>query len=302
MNQEAFKEIKTKFQDGYYKKIKPNLDKYEQKRLKNLKTCKMVILPLIIVAIILILIFVKDNNLGIVIFMGLLYFVIKACFEKNLENEIKKEVMPIICKCFENLNWYQGQYSPANEFHTTGLVNYYNRENFDDIFYGNYNNTKFEIIEADLDYETSSGKHRSRTNIFRGIILRFVFDKDFNSYTIIRPDSLTKFPIKNLKRTELEDVIFEKKYDVYTNDEIEARVLITTAFMERLNNIEKLFETKKTYAAFYQDKLYIGLHTGKDMFKICSLKEPINNAKYFAKIFEEIIAIYRLIDYLKITK
>ena len=35
--------------------------------------------------------------------------------------------------------------------------------------------------------------------------------KNFESHTLIRPDGLFKMPIKNLKRTELEDVIFEKK-------------------------------------------------------------------------------------------
>ena len=126
--------------------------------------------------------------------------------------------------------------------------------------------------------------------------------KNFESHTLIRPDGVLKMPIKDLKRTELEDVIFEKKYDVYTNNEVEARVTITTSFMERLNNIEKVFNAKKVYCCFLDNNAYFGLHTEKDMFKICSLKKQINSSEYFVKMFEEIISIYRLIDHLKMAK
>ena len=314
MNQETFNKIKTKFQEGYFKKIKPNLDRYEQKRLSHLKTCKQVVLPILIVIVAFVFFIQIANgkqpvegehvqlNLGVIFFAIIVYFVIKASLELTLQCEIKKEVMPIICSCFDELEWNCERYENYREFHEIGLVNYYNRESFDDKFYGNYNNTNFEIIEADLDYESGSGKNRHRRNIFKGVILKFYMNNRFKTYTLIRPDGLFKMPIKNLKRTELEDVVFENKYDVYTDNEIESRVLITTSFMERLNNIGSLFEAKKTYVAFYENKLYVGLHTGKDMFKICSLSEPINSAKYFLKIFEEIIAIYRLIDYLKLIK
>lgn len=312
MNQETFNNIKTKFQEGYFKTIKPNLDRYEQKRLKRFKTCKYALIPVLIVIIVATYLIQIANgntsnnseniqlNLNIVFIAFGFYYMIKKGIETTLQREIKKEVMPIICACFDNLKWNCEKYYNQSEFHEVGLVNYYNSESFDDRFYGNYNNTKFEIIEADLDHVKSSGKHRTRTNIFKGIILKLHLEKDFQSHTLIRPDGLLKTPIKNLKRTELEDVIFEKKYDVYTNDEIEARVIITTAFMERLNNIENVFKTQKTYVAFLKNKLYIGLHTRKDMFKICSLNEPINSAKYFLEIFEEIISVYRLIDFLKI--
>ena len=308
MNQETFKKIKAKFQDGYFNKIKPNLDKYEKDRLSRIRTCNFIVLP--IIAVITALIFMIANsrsnnievNLTIATFAILTYFLIRGILEYILEQKIKKEVMPTICSCFDNLEWNCDRYENSNEFHEIGLVDYYNEETFDDKFYGNYNDINFKIIEADLDYVTRRSKNDSRKNIFKGVILKLYLEKDCESHTLIRPDSLFKMPIKNLKRTELEDVIFEKKYDVYTNNEVEARVAITTAFMEKLNNIEKIFDTKKTYVAFYQDKLYIGLHTGKDMFKICSIKEPINNAKYFVKIFEEITSIYQLIDYLKLAK
>lgn len=312
MDEKTFKEIKTNFQSRYFKYIKPNLDKFEEKRIKKLKTYNTLVLPICIaISICLLILFLEFakqgkqidlESIGIVAIPLIICKIVFYAFEKNLENEIKKTFMPTICKCFDGLNWTNNDYRNPREFHEIGLVNYYNDESFDDIFYGNYKDVNFEIIESKLVHETRGSKNRSRHTIFFGIILKLTMPKDFESHTLIRPDGLLKMPIKNLKRTELEDVIFEKKYDVYTNNEVEARVTITTGFMERLNNIEKVFNSQKTYCCFIDNKAYFGLHTKRDMFKICSLKQPINNPKYFAKMFEEMISIYRLIDYLKLAK
>ena len=127
-------------------------------------------------------------------------------------------------------------------------------------------------------------------------------NESFKSQTIIRPKAIFKTPIQNLKTTELEDIVFSKKYDVYTDDEIESRVILTTGLMNKLNEIENKFNIKKINVAFYKNNLYIALHSKRDMFKICSLRENIDNPKNFSKFFEEIFTIYGLIDYLKLIQ
>ena len=312
MDEKTFKEIKINFQNNYFKHIKPNLDKFEEKRLKKLKIYNTIVLPICIVMSIVLagffIVYIQnstkiDLNFLFIIALPIIGAkVIYKVFEKGIEKEIKQTFMPTICKCFENLSWSHGYAGNQKEFHEIGLVNYYNEMSFDDNFPGHYKDVNFEIIEATFIHETRGSKNRHKHTIFDGIILKLTMPKNFESHTLIRPDGLFKMPIKNLKRTELEDVVFEKKYDVYTNDEVEARVTITTGFMERLNNIEKVFDSKKTYCCFIGNKAYFGLDTRKDMFKICSLKHPINNPQHFVKMFEEMISIYRLIEHLKMAK
>ena len=87
-------------------------------------------------------------------------------------------------------------------------------------------------------------------------------NKQFKSHTVIKPNTLINTsPAPNLRHTQFEDVQFNKKFDVYTNDEIDARVLITPAFMERLKNMKVAFGSSGVSCAFYQKNLIIALKT-----------------------------------------
>lgn len=306
MNDKTYAQIKTDFQERYFKFIKPELDKYENKRASKYKCFVWVVLPLAVLATIIIIIVtgkieISTQANSVCALPAAIAAMIYMFYEKNIELEMKKEFMPIACKCFDDLTWTLGDYPNPREFEAIGLLEYYNNSNFDDIFKGVYKDSQLEIIEATFYRESVASKDRRRIKIFEGIILKITTPKDFLAHTIIRPDSLIKFDVKGLKRTELEDVVFEKKYDVYTNDPIEARVVITPAFMERINNIQQLFCAEKVACCFKDKCMYISLYTGKDMFKLCSLMKPLE-AEFFVTMFKEIMAIYRLIDYLKVVR
>lgn len=303
MDNDTYKKFKLDFQDKYFKVIKPKLAYYEEKRLNGQKEWKkkLQILLLIFIPLVVLCLFTFSQ---LAFFVGFLGFVIgcfmRASISGKINCEMKQNFMPIVCDCFENLRWTNERPARVSEFHEIGLVDYYNRTSFDDIFFGNYKDVNFKIIEADLKYERNSGKNRTVTTILDGIILKIESKKCFNSHTLIRSDSLFKGAIKQLKRTELEDVIFEKKYDVYTNDEVEARVIINALFMERINNISKVFKTRSTSCAFLGNYIYIALNTYKDMFEIFNFNKPIDGAEFFAQMFEELLSIYKLIDYLQL--
>ena len=76
--------------------------------------------------------------------------------------------------------------------------------------------------------------------------------------------------------------------------------MITAAFMERLNNIGKVFKAYSTSCAFLNNAVYVALDTRKDMFEIFDFNKPIDGAEFFARMFEELLSIYKLIDYLEL--
>ena len=105
-----------------------------------------------------------------------------------------------------------------------------------------------------------------------------------------------------MKHTVLEDVEFEKKFDVFTDDEVEARYLITPTLMTRLNDMKVAFKANKVSAAFFNNRFIIGLHTGKDLFSICSLIRPVYDEKQIFQMFEEMISIIKLVEYFKLDQ
>lgn len=222
-------------------------------------------------------------------------FIIKKCFEEQIKIEIRQDV----CKSFGNLKWKIGRYDEEDIFHIANLFEHY-KASFDDVFYGRYGDVDYEIIESELFRDTKGKLYKT---IFKGCIVRMRMNKKFIGNTVIYPNSIMhKSPFKELRYTELEDTIFEKKFDVFTDDEVEARYLITPTFMERLYNMKLAFNAKKIYCSFYDTDLFIGLYTEKDLFSLGSLFRPTNDPKQFFQMFEQILSIRNLISYFKLEQ
>ena len=182
--------------------------------------------------------------------------------------------MPIVCSCFDNLHWNEGFYQDSYLILDSNLVSNFNQETYDDIFTGSFKDVNFEIIEANFKYKDTKD---NKITVFQGVIVKLDMNKKFNGHTVIRPNKFAHFsPASHLRHTTLEDVMFEKNFDVYTNDEVEARYLITPSFMERLNNMKTVFEACSVSCAFYENYLLIGLNTC-DLFSIGNLNFIIFN-------------------------
>ena len=235
---------------------------------------------------------------GALFFFGLawgVWYLIK----KNFESKIKNKIMPIICSCFENLTWSEEFYGNGELFKESGVVRHFTREIYDDIFCGSHRDVNMEIVEA--EFEVGSGKNRS--TVFKGVVIKLDMNKNFTSHTVITPDSFFRnSPISGLRHTTLEDVQFEKKFDVYTNDEVDARYLITPTFMERLMGMKTAFKASKIRCAFYGQYLLVGLSTNKDLFSLCSLVTPMDDAQQYFQMYEEIVSIVKLIDHFRLDQ
>ena len=220
-----------------------------------------------------------------------------------IEKEIKEVIMPDVCKCIGDLTWSHKVYENNYIMALAKLIpNDYNRLNVDDVFMGHYNDVGIDIVEATYKKYVRSGKHSSETIYFQGVFVVIDMNKKFKCHTIIKPDRLFKFEPSGLKRTTLEDVMFEKKYDVFTDDEIEARYLITTSFMDRLNEMKTAFKVNKVSCAFYNKQLIVAFENPYDSFGIVSLFTKTDDHRQYFQMFDEFLSIVKLIDYFKLNE
>lgn len=313
MDKNLYHQMRVDFDKRVRECLSPKLKKCERERLEKLKKLKTIKqIALIAVAVVIVLWFAlsqakiaNTSNIFIFILIGIFIALMlyNSSTRKGFETELKNKFLNELCKCFGTLKWRTGEPDSATEvaIEKSCLFQPYNRTSYDDMFKGNYKEVDFEIIEASFQKETDSGENRSTVRIFDGAIIKIAMNKNFKCHTIIRPHYLF-CNARHLKRTVLEDVVFEKKYDVYTDNEIEARYLITTAFMERLNNIQKIFNVTTVGCAFYKGDLYIAVYTSKDLFKLFDIEKPLNDYQQFMIFFNEILSIYKCIDYFKLSE
>lgn len=140
---------------------------------------------------------------------------------------------------------------------------------------------------------------------FRGLIIEIQMNKNFQGHTFFVDKTVgsrnIKFNKSLFESVKLETSKFSKLYNVYSNDQVEARYLLTTAFMDRICNLGLAFKAKSVCGAFKDDKLTLTINCGKDMFAMGSnFKE--SDSKTFAQLFNEMISILQIIDVLKLNE
>ena len=89
--------------------------------------------------------------------------------------------------------------------------------------------------------------------------------------------------------------------NVYSDDEVETRYLLTTAFMERLSNLKKSLKLKNLKCAFIDNQVVFALSKDKNMFEFVSLFKPLNQFENIS-FFDELFSILDLIEYFKLNE
>lgn len=140
---------------------------------------------------------------------------------------------------------------------------------------------------------------------FKGVIVEFDMNKNFEGHTFVLENAKTanciKFDHSMFEEIKLEDVEFTKKYKTYSNDQVEARYVLTTGFMEKFLNMKTAFKAKYTRAAFKDGKISIAMHVGKDLFAMGSLNKD-TDSNTFTELFDEILSVLELINELKLNQ
>ena len=305
--EKTYSQIRNEFYEKYRTKIVPRVLCFEKERKTKLVIATIIASILTLIGLIIIFyIFLNELSGDASESLTKLAFILigLACgawytIKRNFESKIKEKIMPIVCSCFDNLTWSEFLCDDGSIIKDSGVVPNFTGEDYDDIFTGSHRDVRIKIIES--EFEIGSGKNR-RT-VFKGAIVRLDMNKNFSSHTVIAPDSIFhSAPVNGLRHTILEDTNFEKKYDVYTNDEVDARYLITPSFMERLKAIQTAFKADKFRCAFYKDYLFIALSCDKDLFSLCSLIKPVDDSQQYFQMFEEILSIIKLIDHFKLDQ
>lgn len=140
----------------------------------------------------------------------------------------------------------------------------------------------------------------------KGVVLKYTFPKKFNKHTFIFENKLSSQKLihkgrQGYEKVSLEDTEFDKNYTVFSDDQVEARYLLTTSFIERFKNIETAFNPLYQRAEFKENELYILLGTNRDLFKIGSLGEETTYSQ-FSQLFEEFYSVLDLIEQLKLNQ
>jgi Protein of unknown function (DUF3137) len=288
--------------DTYYnKELLPELELLETERLRIKKNKIIVYLIAAVAAIIALL--VSQNFVVPLVFVGLGVLIGTFAFSNKdaaINNAYKQKIVnKAATHFFEGITYqpYTGfsksRFCDINLFDTEP-----DRYSCEDLFAGKKEKTTYSFSEVHAEYKTETthtdknGHTTTTTNwhdIFKGVIFVADCNKDFSNMVLVKRDSFKIFGSST--RVKMEDPLFEEAFDVYANDDIEARYLITPAFMERFLEIDKKFGGG-IMASFHNQEIIITIPFSANNFESSTWSTLLNPNK----IKFEINLIYNLIQ------
>ena len=90
-------------------------------------------------------------------------------------------------------------------------------------------------------------------------------------------------------------------FEVYSDDQVESRYLLTVSFMERLKELAETFGGKSIQCCFYNKELFMMIPIKKDMFEPGSIFEPEDFIDDSKNLLKELNLIFNIIDQLKLN-
>lgn len=172
---------------------------------------------------------------------------------------------------------------------------------------GKIGKTDFVFAEVFAEQISESSSYKEQyTDLFRGVFFIADIRKEIKGATIIYPDMMKYFSFllfpKNgesgFKKVNLEDVRFEKYFEVFGTDQVESRYILSPALMSRIVNFREK-NKKQMQFSFIGDKVYFGIHypVRKSLYKppLFSsvynqkpLKNYISDLKFMLEIIKEL--------------
>ena len=314
-NNHQIYDYRREFHKYYYENILSRLGIYENSRKRELvkyNICNFFV-GLTVIGAIAVGIYLNTHNLEVFkktdpgdliqipFLIGSLIFCLRYKIRKDFEKKVKKGIISSFLAFFGDFKWSSTESITKQEIEASKVVGNFTSLSKDDYFEGIHKGLRVIISEVKL----VRGSGKNRVQIFEGIFVKIDLNKKFNSHTIIVENNPFKgFFAKafnpDMEKVELEDVEFEKEFDTYSKDQVEARYLITTSFIERFKNLKSVYKTEDIRASFLDNSITISIPCKKDMFVLGDLTKSITDTGEIQSLFDEFVAVLSLVDLLKL--
>lgn len=225
---------------------------------------------------------------------------------RKLHGEVKGFLLDKVCG-FMGLSYKATPVGfPFDNFNDIGLLPGHHQRKLEDNISGRHDGIDFSLCEAVLKRrQRSSRGNTTYVEVYHGVLFQFTFAKRFSGRTLVSRDSgkIGNFfkGIGKQERIKLEDPRFEKLFEVYSSDQVEARYLLTPTFMERILDLAESFGQKSVELAFVDDHLLVSIRVTSDQFEGGGMFKSMDDKKRVETLIEELCNIYDIIDTLKLT-
>lgn len=309
-------ETQNKFNQYYTEKVLPILQSLEKTRKRY-----FYIFMLIIIALIVWIGFIATNIQDVISgssqtqghgFYGLLgcLAILVLCWPMlSYYRRSKESMLPILAEFFGEFSYLYNSELPLDLMDESMLFRDKGVMRGEDCFSGTYQNVAVQIMEYHRFKQEKryNEEYQRREKVYvskdRGLIFYAEMNKSFEGKTVVVKDKgwlniITKY--QNLQRVGLESPEFEKKFEVYSDNQIEARYILTPIMLEYMEKLQDTFS--KIEFSFFRQHVMIKIETKKNTFECSNFFRSVINKKRIAQNFDELYLLFSIITTLRLNQ
>lgn len=187
------------------------------------------------------------------------------------------------------------------------IIPAHNKAEVEDGFSGTVHGVAVAFQEVRLsDIQQVKGHESGRRDFtaFWGMIIRIRLHKRMEGHTIVVP----RAGLQALFRGRLDGfepvrvaAKFEKSYAVMGTDQVEARVVLDPAFMERFLEAAQIMRARWMEVSFLDNEILFAVQRFRPLFEVGHLWQPVT-PDYLRKLADHIDAVDRMIEALKLNR
>lgn len=180
----------------------------------------------------------------------------------------------------------------------SGLFNHsVDRYHGEDHVRGVVGKTRIEFSELHTQYESEDSEGKTRyVTVFKGVFFVADFNKNFSGTTLVLPDRaerflgeigriFQKFNFRDENLVHLEDPEFEEQFAAFSENDVEARYILTPDLMARLVELKK--RIGKVQISFINNKVHVAVDYSGNFLKV-SLFRSVLERDLYRKYIEEV--------------
>ncbi len=290
------------------------MDKLEE--IRNALKKRYLIGTIITIVVIIIILFMSKNYMfcmmaiSVVALLGI--FVTVICTSK-LKSEYKRVfkntfVQKALERKFTDLVYMPSSGISYETIASTQMMHMGDRFYSEDYISAKYKDIKFEQSDVHIEEEyrtTDSDGNTSTTyeTIFKGRWMVFDFNKIFKANVQIVQKGFGNSKVKRFfgnkeelyKKVEMESESFNKKFNVFAQNEHDAFYIITPSLMEKIEKLDEQNKGKLLFC-FVNNCLHIGIYNNEDSFEPGGVFKKLNEEEIITKISGDIEMITQFVD------
>lgn len=250
---------------------------------------------------------IADEDMrGFALFASIVVMIIGALFFTSVLTWGREFAEELSTRVFGHFGYVYAPEPPdgfLRPFEDCHLLPGHDRQSLEDHVLGEVDGVPFELAEAFLEKKVRRDKRDDYDLVFRGLVARYRFPKRFSGRTYVLGDrgllNALAHTGMRAERVRLEDPRFEERFEVFSDDQVEARYLLTPAFMERLVRLADA-SGAPMQAAFAGDELLLAIDGRRGYFAQPSPWRDLRRNDHIHDFVNDIAFIREIAEVLKL--